>query len=56
MSELIKHLWSLVGALVVLAVVGPIVVRLVVAVLPVLLAVVGVIAGVRLVWFYTNRD
>lgn len=55
MSELVKQLWSVVGALVVLAVLAPIVIRLVAAVLPVLLAVVGVIVGVRLVWFYTNR-
>jgi hypothetical protein len=52
---LTQRLWSVVAALVLLAVVTPIVLHALTAALPVVVVIAATVIVLRLVWHYTNR-
>ena len=54
MSELTKHLYPALGALLLLAVLAPTLIQLAAVVVPLAVIAGVVIIVVRLVWFYTN--
>jgi hypothetical protein len=55
MTELTKHLYPALGALLLLAVLAPTLIQLAAVVVPLAVITELVIVAVRLVWFHTTR-